>query len=85
MLKAPEIGDALFYQFIDIMAFLTGQLPKEMLRNIAKELNKIWLGQQSEKIPDDKQLKFLNPWLKAWCEEYSVSLNCLINFKVQGV
>lgn len=49
-------------------------MPKELLRSMAKELYNEWLKQQSEPIPIDQQLKFSNPWLKSWCQEYGVSL-----------
>ena len=32
------------------------------------------MKQQSEPIPVDQQLKFSDPWLKSWCQEYGVSL-----------
>ena len=32
------------------------------------------MKQQTETIPVDQQLKFSNPWLKSWCQDYEVSL-----------
>ena len=64
----------LFTWFVDIRFTLKGRLPKTLFVAEAKRLYEIWLDNQPEEVPPEKQLKFTDPWIYAWMKEYGVSL-----------
>ena len=72
--QAPDFRDQLFGWFIDVRTHLKGRLPKKIFVLKAQELYKAWLKSQPEKVPEDKQLKFTNPWIYKWMEDYHVTL-----------
>ena len=72
--QAPEVREALFDRYVDIRGALKCRLPRPILRAWAKELYGEWLEQQNPPIPEEKQLKFTDPWIQGWLEEFCISL-----------
>ena len=72
--KAPEVRLAMFDWFLDIRGSLKGRLPKKMFISKCKEVYSEWLEQQDSPVPVNEQLKFTDPWLQGWMQEYGVSL-----------
>ena len=72
--QAIDFRNELFAWFVDVRFVLKGRLPKKLFVTKAKELYNLWLENQPEIVPPEKQLQFTNPWVYGWMKEFGVSL-----------
>ena len=72
--KATDFRDELFEWFIDVRTCLKGRLPRPLFINYAKDLYADWMSRQPNPVPESQMLKFSNPWIQSWMNEYGVSL-----------
>ena len=63
-----------YFFSLDIRSALKGRLPISIFRAKCKEFYLEWLSAQPEPIPEENQLKFTDPWICGWMNEYGVCL-----------